>query len=73
MADRTSKDDAEITAASKPSSMGPEKAQSGLHVAHSRIVLIPHPSDDPRDPLVCLHIYSSLIACEHHRPVYIQR
>lgn len=56
MADAVSKDHVEITAASKQLSMENEKAQSGPHVAHSRIVLIPHPSDDPRDPLVCFHV-----------------
>lgn len=57
MADAVSKDDVvEVTAAPNQLSMEAEKAQSGPHAGHSRIVLIPHPSDDPRDPLVCLHI-----------------
>lgn len=71
MADVVSKDHVEITAAPNQLSMEIENAPSGPHVAHSRIVLIPHPSDDPRDPLVCLHVlfttgclWTSLI-CAH--------
>ncbi|KAM0514987.1 hypothetical protein ACHAPE_006309 [Trichoderma viride] len=45
------KDDVAIIAAPAQLLLESEKTQSGPHVAHSRIVLIPHPSDDPRDPL----------------------
>lgn len=53
MANPILKDHVAIAAAPTQLPMESEKAQSGLHVAHSRIVLTPHPSDDPRDPLVC--------------------
>ena len=36
----------------------PEK---GLALPHSHIVLIPHPSDDPRDPLVCFMLFLFLL------------
>lgn len=72
MANPVSKDDAEITATPKQLPMESEKAQCGPHVARGCIVLIPHPSDDPRDPLVCLHVHSSLIACERHYLVSMQ-
>ncbi|PON26268.1 hypothetical protein TGAM01_v204744 [Trichoderma gamsii] len=51
MANPILKDHVAIAAAPTQLPMESEKAQSGLHVAHSRIVLTPHPSDDPRDPL----------------------
>lgn len=35
----------------RTSEQSPEK---GPTLPHSHIVLIPHPSDDPRDPLVCI-------------------
>ena len=38
----------------------PEK---GPALPHSHIVLIPHPSDDPRDPLVCFMLFCIFVAC----------
>jgi hypothetical protein len=56
MADPVPKHEVETTVVPRRTLMKSGKAQSGPHVAHSRIVLIPHPSDDPRDPLVCLNL-----------------
>ena len=37
----------------------PEKG--GLTLPHSHIVLIPHPSDDPHDPLVCFMLFCNFV------------
>jgi hypothetical protein len=50
-----------ITAGPAQSSIEFEEAQSLPHVAHGRIVLIPQPSHDPRDPLVCLVLFITVL------------
>ena len=59
MVDTISKDNAvEIMTAQGQAES--EKAQPSL--PHSHIILIPHPSDDPRDPLVCLLCVTVFVA-----------
>ncbi len=40
-------------------------AEKALPHPHNHIVLIPHPSDDPRDPLVCVMlVYLTLLTTD---------